>query len=140
MHGINRAAAFLALTALLVCIAAGVLFGQMDARLSLRLDSGEQIFKSACVACHGPNGRRNAQGHRGFEPPRTFPDFTHCDQTTPEPNSASKAVIINGGPYTAMETQRFVNFMMRIRPTLPSSWRTPRQPAKVMRRIKDKNY
>ncbi len=35
----------------------------------------------------------------GFQPPRTFPDFTRCDQTTPEMNSDWKAVILNGGPF-----------------------------------------
>jgi hypothetical protein len=30
--------------------------------------------------------------------PDTFPDFTRCDQTTPEANSAWKDVIVHGGP------------------------------------------
>jgi hypothetical protein len=34
----------------------------------------------------------------GFEPPETFPDFTQCDQTTPEENLAWKAIIRDGGP------------------------------------------
>jgi mono/diheme cytochrome c family protein len=99
MHGIGRLAAFIALGGLLVCITAGVLFAQIDARSSLRLDSGEQIYKSACIACHGSDGAGTPKSIAGFEPPRTFPDFTKCDQTTPEANSAWKAVIINGGHY-----------------------------------------
>src|SRR5262249_47726730 len=35
----------------------------------------------------------------GFEKPDTFPDFTRCDQTTPETNTDWKAVILHGGRY-----------------------------------------
>ena len=95
----GRWATSIGLGGLLVCVAAGALFAQNDSRSSLRLDSGEQIYKSACAACHGSDGAGTPQSIAGFEPPRTFPDFTKCDQTTPEANSAWKAVVINGGPY-----------------------------------------
>ena len=39
------------------------------------------------------------QAIRGFKAPDTFPDFTRCDQTTPEPDTSWKAVIVHGGPY-----------------------------------------
>lgn len=68
------------------------------AKASSRSESGEQIYKSACVACHGPDGKGTPTSIAGFEQPRTFPDFTRCDQTTPEPNTAWKAVIVHGGP------------------------------------------
>ena len=60
--------------------------------------NGERIFKTTCVACHGSDGRGAPQTTAGFERPDTFPDFTRCDQTTPEPNSAWKDVIVHGGP------------------------------------------
>jgi mono/diheme cytochrome c family protein len=60
--------------------------------------AGEKIFVSACAACHGPDGRGTAQTIREFKAPDTFPDFTRCDQTTAEPDSAWKAVIVHGGP------------------------------------------
>jgi len=60
--------------------------------------NGERIFKTTCVACHGSDGRGASQTIAGFERPDTFPDFTKCDQTTPEPNSAWKDVIVHGGP------------------------------------------
>ena len=63
-----------------------------------QLETGEQIFKSACIACHGPDATGMPRSISGFEPPRTFPDFTKCDQTTPEDNYAWKAVITHGGP------------------------------------------
>jgi mono/diheme cytochrome c family protein len=74
------------------------LFGQTASGSSLHLDTGEQIFKSACVACHGPDGKGTPKSISGFEPPRTFPDFTACDQTTPEDNTTWKAIITHGGP------------------------------------------
>jgi mono/diheme cytochrome c family protein len=64
-----------------------------------QLESGEQIYKAACVACHGPDGQGTPKSIAGFEPPRTFPDFTRCDQTTPEADLAWKTVITHGGPY-----------------------------------------
>jgi len=86
------------LIVLTFCLIAGGLFGQANTGL-LQLESGQQIYKSACVACHGSDGKGTPKSISGFEPPRTFPDFTECDQTTPELNSAWKAVIVHGGPY-----------------------------------------
>jgi mono/diheme cytochrome c family protein len=79
-----------------ICVSVGLLRAQGNS--SVQLETGAQIFKSACVACHGPDGRGTPQSIAGFEPPRTFPDFTRCDQTTPEDNLAWKAVITHGGP------------------------------------------
>ena len=62
---------------------------------------GEQLYKAACVSCHGSGGQGAPQTLSAFERPDTFPDFTRCDQTTAEVNSAYKAVIVNGGPNRA---------------------------------------
>jgi mono/diheme cytochrome c family protein len=59
--------------------------------------NGEVIYKGGCIACHGADGNGAAQSSTAFLRPNTFPDFTRCDQTTPEPNSAYKAVILHGG-------------------------------------------
>lgn len=75
-----------------------VMLGQTGNHGSSRTQAGEQIFKSACAACHGADGRGTAKEIAGFERPRTFPDFTACDQTTPEPDIAWKTVITEGGP------------------------------------------
>jgi mono/diheme cytochrome c family protein len=65
---------------------------------SALVSNGERIFRSACIACHGSDGRGTPKTQAGFDPPRTFPDFTRCDQTTPEPNVAWKDIIEHGGP------------------------------------------
>ena len=66
---------------------------------SLPLATGEQIYRAACIACHGADGKGVAAATRGFKQPKTFPDFTRCDQTTSELNNDYRAVITNGGPY-----------------------------------------
>jgi mono/diheme cytochrome c family protein len=60
--------------------------------------NGERVYKSGCIACHGSEGKGASESSTVFTRPDTFPDFTRCDQTTPEANSAWKAVIIHGGP------------------------------------------
>jgi mono/diheme cytochrome c family protein len=80
------------------CVPLAVVFGQERNPSTARTETGEQIFKSACAACHGPDGRGTAKEIAGFEKPRTFPDFTACDQTTPEPDTAWTDVITHGGP------------------------------------------
>jgi mono/diheme cytochrome c family protein len=99
MSTASRSSAFIAVIGALICLCANALIGQVGARSSLQLDSGEHIYKAACIACHGPDGTGTPQSIAGFERPRTFPDFTQCDQTTPEDNTAWKAVITNGGGY-----------------------------------------
>ncbi|MDP9050726.1 MAG: c-type cytochrome [Acidobacteriota bacterium] len=63
--------------------------------------AGKVIFESGCIACHGANGSGAPETMTVFERRYTFPDMTKCDQTTPEPNSAYKTVIIHGGPVRA---------------------------------------
>src|SRR6266404_730173 len=81
----------------LLLLAPAFLFAQSGNQSSLHLDTGEHIFKSACIACHGPDGKGTPKTIAGFEPPDSFPDFTRCDQTTAEPNSAWQDVITHGG-------------------------------------------
>jgi mono/diheme cytochrome c family protein len=62
------------------------------------LKTGEEIYRAACVGCHGPHGEGMPKSTVGFDAPSTFPDFTKCDQTAPEYNRDYKAVIRDGGP------------------------------------------
>jgi len=64
----------------------------------LKLDTGEEIYRGGCISCHGPDGRGQSQNLAGFERPDTFPDFTDCHGSTPEPDVQWRAVITNGGP------------------------------------------
>jgi mono/diheme cytochrome c family protein len=84
-------ALFIVLTATL-CFAA-------DRNAGLQLNTGKQIWEAGCAACHGHDGKGMPKSTVGFEAPRTFPDFSECSQTTPEPNTAWKAVITRGGPF-----------------------------------------
>ncbi len=79
----------------LVPAVAGLLLGQGKAA---EQKSGREIFRSACAACHGFDGRGAPEASRGFEAPPTFPDFTDCVATAREPDRFWSAIIHNGGP------------------------------------------
>ena len=72
--------------------------GPAPANAALDLSSGEAIYKSGCITCHGPTGAGMPSTTVGFEQPDTFPDFTRCDQTTPELDIDYSAIIRDGGP------------------------------------------
>jgi mono/diheme cytochrome c family protein len=62
------------------------------------LRNGQDIYRAACAGCHGGNGAGVEKSLIGFEPPETFPDFTRCDQTTPELDVAWASIVRDGGP------------------------------------------
>lgn len=66
-----------------------------------KLQTGEEIYKAGCVACHGPDGRGQPKAIAGFDPPDTFPDFTDCPTSTPEPDIQWRSQITRGGPARA---------------------------------------
>ncbi|MGH6689309.1 MAG: c-type cytochrome [Gammaproteobacteria bacterium] len=74
----------------------GIVFSQTPKRL--QLTTGKEIFETACVACHGHDGKGMPQTTLGFEPPATFPDFTDCSATVREADADWSAIIHNGGP------------------------------------------
>ena len=62
---------------------------------------GEQVFRAACAACHGEDGRGRPQSVVGFSTP--LPDFTDCSFTTPEPDADWIAIVHQGGPVRAFD-------------------------------------
>ena len=95
----NHARVVTRLVAFWFCVPVAVAFGEGRNPSREPLETGEQIFKSACAACHGADGRGTPKEIAGFDRPRTFPDFTACSQTTPEPDTTWKAIITEGGRF-----------------------------------------
>lgn len=59
----------------------------------------EQVYRAACLNCHGAKGTGVPQTTLGFDLP--VPDFTDCSFATREPDSDWLAVILDGGPARA---------------------------------------
>ena len=72
-----------------------LLQAQNSTKLNLR--TGKDIFQNACVGCHGADGRGAPDTTVGFKKPETFPNFSDCPSTTPEPNSPWRTIIHEGG-------------------------------------------
>jgi len=70
---------------------------QKAATKDMKLDTGKEIFESACIGCHGPSGRGQLDSIVGFEKPDTFPDFTDCNGSTREKTFDWRATIHGGG-------------------------------------------
>ena len=64
-------------------------------------DEGHQLYRAACAACHGPDGRGQPRATVGFDTP--LPDFTDCAFATPEPDADWMAVVHRGGPIRAFD-------------------------------------
>lgn len=94
---------FFLITGLIVAHAnaAAAQTGTASAPGTLKLVTGKEIYEAGCVSCHGPDGRGQPQHLAGFEPPATFPDFTDCPTSTPEPDVQWRAIISHGGPARA---------------------------------------
>jgi hypothetical protein len=95
---LRRIRPILTLAFLVVFASPALLFCQYIRQRSHNVKNGERIYKSGCIVCHGANGNGAPETLTAFKRPDSFPDFTRCDQTTPEPNAAWKDVIIHGGP------------------------------------------
>jgi mono/diheme cytochrome c family protein len=68
---------------------------------SVTLQDGEQIFRAACAACHGPDGRGQPRSTVGFDTP--LPDFTDCSFATPETAADWMVIAHPGGPVRAFD-------------------------------------
>ncbi len=66
----------------------------------LRL-SAEELYRTGCATCHGPDGKGSPRSVVGFEAP--LPDFTDCAFATGEPDPDWFAVVHEGGPVRALD-------------------------------------
>jgi mono/diheme cytochrome c family protein len=58
--------------------------------------SGEQVWRTTCVGCHGVDGAGKPQTIVGFSVP--IPDFTDCNATSRENQADWVAIVRDGGP------------------------------------------
>lgn len=58
--------------------------------------TGQQVYESICITCHGPDGRAGV--NLALETIAEPPDFTDCAFASREPDRAFLAVAHNGGP------------------------------------------
>lgn len=65
------------------------------------LQDGQQIFRAACAACHGPDGKGQPRSTVGFDTP--LPDFTSCSFATPETAADWVGIAHQGGPVRAFD-------------------------------------
>ena len=63
--------------------------------------TGEQIYKAACAACHGNDGKGREQHRVGFE--TELPDFSDCNFSTREPSGDWGSITAAGGPARAFD-------------------------------------
>src|SRR5262245_50666943 len=61
--------------------------------------SGAELYRSACAACHGADGRGRTSAELGFDEP--LPDFTDCDFAAREQDGDWGAIVHRGGPVRA---------------------------------------
>ena len=87
----------------LIAVAASLVALQLAAvsAQSAGTRSAKDVYRSACMNCHGPDGRGVPQTTLGFSLP--VPDFTDCSFATREPDSDWLAVIHDGGPARAFD-------------------------------------
>jgi hypothetical protein len=75
--------------------------------LPIRLDaqapstSPQDVYRSACITCHGADGKGSPRSIVGFE--TALPDFSDCAFATGEPDPDWFAVVHEGGPIRGLD-------------------------------------
>jgi hypothetical protein len=77
--------------------------GSARAQTPAALDTGESVYRAACAACHGPDGRGAPELTVGFDVP--LPDFTDCGFSSREPAADWFAISHDGGPARAFDAR-----------------------------------
>jgi mono/diheme cytochrome c family protein len=99
MLGPRRRAATAITTLLLVAVTSTSIAASNQVPASQ--DDGQRLYRAACAACHGPDGRGQPRATVGFETP--LPDFTDCAFATPEADADWIAVVHRGGRVRAFD-------------------------------------
>lgn len=63
--------------------------------------TGQELYRAACAACHGIDGRGAPASHVGFDTP--LPDFSNCSFATREADADWFAVAHDGGPVRSFD-------------------------------------
>ena len=63
--------------------------------------TGDEVYRAACLTCHGPDGKGSPRSTVGFDTP--LPDFTDCAFATAEADVDWQAVIHEGGPIRGLD-------------------------------------
>jgi Cytochrome C oxidase, cbb3-type, subunit III len=63
--------------------------------------TGEDVYRAACLTCHGADGTGSPKAVIGFDV--APPDFTDCAFATAEPDPDWEAVVHEGGPIRALD-------------------------------------
>ena len=100
----RRFAALLCATLTLACLSAPFAWsapaagGAAPEDLS-KLTDGAEIYRQACQACHGEDGKGSPIERVGFDLP--LPDFTDCSFASREPSADWVGIAHQGGPVRA---------------------------------------
>jgi hypothetical protein len=62
--------------------------------------SGEEIYRTACITCHAPDGKGSPRSVVGFDTP--LPDFTDCAFASAEADADWQTVVHEGGRIRAL--------------------------------------
>ncbi|HEX5473942.1 MAG TPA: cytochrome c [Vicinamibacterales bacterium] len=82
---------------LVTAMAASPPTAEAQSRPATGLTDGAELFAAGCAGCHGPSGAGESDSTVGFVKPSTYPDFTSCEQTSPEVQADWWATIHDGG-------------------------------------------
>lgn len=63
--------------------------------------TGEDVYRAACITCHGPDGTGSPKSVVGFAV--ALPDFSDCAFSTAEPDPDWHAVVHEGGPIRGLD-------------------------------------
>ncbi len=101
---VPRRPVLISLTRLIAVLLPLLLGGAATVRADEGSLSGERLYRTACAACHGVDGRGAPVSQVGFD--TALPDFTDCSFTSREPSADWLDITTHGGP-----VRRFAELM-----------------------------